>query len=266
MLTRNYHTHTYRCQHALGDVSDYAAAALEAGLTTLGMSDHAALPDDRWQTVRMAFHELDGYEAAIETARRKFPELQILKGMECEYAEEYHAYYEDELLGQRKFDYLIGAGHYTPYQGGWINSFEELDHPSHLRAYAKFLGEIMSTGLFAFIAHPDLFGCSNDRWNEDLTACSHDILQAAAETQVPLEINGLGLRKAPKQTSQGPRAQYPWIPFWEIAQDYPIRVICNSDAHKPGDVAAKLEETVQIARKFGLNLIEELPTQSNEPS
>ena len=62
MLQRNYHTHTYRCQHATGDVIDYAKAAIEAGLTTLGMSDHAALPDNRWNNVRMSMPELDDYE------------------------------------------------------------------------------------------------------------------------------------------------------------------------------------------------------------
>ena len=39
MLQRNYHTHTYRCKHATGDVIDYAKAAIEADLTTLGMSE-----------------------------------------------------------------------------------------------------------------------------------------------------------------------------------------------------------------------------------
>ncbi|MGA0127573.1 MAG: PHP domain-containing protein, partial [bacterium] len=153
MLQRNYHTHTYRCQHATGDVIDYAKAAIEAGLTTLGMSDHAALPDNRWNNVRMSMPELDDYEEAIELARKECPDLTILKGMECEYVEEFHSYLEDELLGVRGFDYLIGAGHYTPFEGGWLNSFEELNKAPHLRGYSSFLGKIMSTGLFAFIAH-----------------------------------------------------------------------------------------------------------------
>ena len=47
-ITKNYHTHTYRCQHASGDVEDYCEAAVEQGLQVLGISDHTALPDDRW--------------------------------------------------------------------------------------------------------------------------------------------------------------------------------------------------------------------------
>ena len=78
--------------------------------------------------------------------------------MECEYFPEFHAFYEDELLGRRGYDYLIGAGHYTPLEGSWQNSFANMDQPKMLNAYSRHLAEIMESGLFAFIAHPDLFG------------------------------------------------------------------------------------------------------------
>jgi histidinol-phosphatase (PHP family) len=258
MRHRNYHTHTFRCKHATGDVSDYAQAAVEAGLITLGMSDHTPLPNDRWLNVRMAYLELPEYEAAIATARARFPQLQIFKGLECEYALEFQSFLQEELLERRAFDYLIGAGHYTPFRGEWINSFEELNSAAKLRAYARHLETMMYAGLFAFIAHPDLFGCCNDDWNDDLSACAHDILQVAEATQVPLEINGYGFRKRPRHTSVGRRPPYPWRPFWEIAAEYKIRVICNSDAHHPADVAANLEDAHQLAQEFGLSVVEEL--------
>ena len=65
-IIKNYHTHTYRCQHASGDVEDYCQAAVEQGLQVLGISDHTALPDDRWPNVRMAFSDLPDYTAAID--------------------------------------------------------------------------------------------------------------------------------------------------------------------------------------------------------
>jgi histidinol phosphatase-like PHP family hydrolase len=51
--------------------------------------------------------ELDDYEEAIEFARKECSELAILKGMECEYVEEFHSYLQDDLLGERGFNYLI---------------------------------------------------------------------------------------------------------------------------------------------------------------
>ena len=57
----NFHTHTFRCKHATGDAADYCAVAVERGMQTLGFSDHAALPDNRWHRERMHYEELDGY-------------------------------------------------------------------------------------------------------------------------------------------------------------------------------------------------------------
>ena len=91
----NYHTHTYRCHHASGDVEEYAAEALKGGAEILGMSDHTPLPDRRWDWVRMAPEDLPGYIAAIDAAREKFPMLKILKGLECEYDAPYGDYYRE---------------------------------------------------------------------------------------------------------------------------------------------------------------------------
>ena len=68
-FVKNYHTHTFRCGHASGDVDDYCVAAKEHELQVLGMSDHTALPDNRWPRVRMDFSELDDYLGAIDRAR-----------------------------------------------------------------------------------------------------------------------------------------------------------------------------------------------------
>src|SRR5688572_6691111 len=120
----NYHTHTYRCGHASGDAIDYARVAAAAGMRALGMSDHVPLPDDRWAEVRMDLVELDGYLAAIARAAAAEPGLTVLTGAECEYDAPYHAFYQDELLGRRGFDYLIGAAHFTEIDGRWKGSFE----------------------------------------------------------------------------------------------------------------------------------------------
>ena len=157
-LTKNYHTHTYRCQHATGDVADYCQAALKQGLTVLGMSDHTALPDNRWAGVRMDFQELSGYCRAIDEARESFPNLTILKGAECELSDEYLAFYQETLLGEYQFDYLVGAAHYFPLNGEWIGAYGGADTATGLRAYADYFIKSMESGLFAFMAHPDLFG------------------------------------------------------------------------------------------------------------
>jgi histidinol-phosphatase (PHP family) len=251
-LTKNYHTHTYRCQHATGDVPDYCRAALEQGLTVLGISDHTALPDNRWPGIRMDIHDLPEYRQAIDEARDSFPQLTILKGAECEYADEYAAFYRETLLEQHQFDYLIGAVHFFPMHGEWIGSYGGADTIASLRAYTDHFIESMESGLFAFMAHPDLFGNSYLSWDINTIAASRDIFTAAAALRIPLEINGYGLRKQHIDTPEGKRRMYPWLPFWELAADYDIRVIVNSDAHRPEDVSSNMVEAAEIGERYGL--------------
>lgn len=253
-VTSNLHTHTYRCRHAAGNVADYCRAAIDRGLTILGFSDHTALPDNRWRGIRMDFAELPAYNRDVELAREQFPMLTILKGMECEYADEYVAYYRDTLLGELGFDYLVGAAHCFPYRGRWMDVYSGTTDSSTLRAYADYLIRAMASGLFTFIAHPDLFGNAYLCWDANATACARDILQAAEALHMPLEINGYGLRKPTIDTFEGRRHMYPWLPFWELAATYEIPVIVNSDAHRPEDVAANIGDGLAIAQAYHLPL------------
>lgn len=253
-ITKNYHTHTYRCQHASGDVKDYCEAAVEQGLQVLGISDHTALPDDRWPHVRMAFSELPNYTATIDAAILEFKDknLRVLKSAECEYAPEYHAYYQDTLLDELEFDYLIGAAHFFPMNNDWVSSFAGVNSSTALRAYADYFIESMESGLFTFMAHPDVFGACYHNWDSNVINASRDIFAAAESLQVPLEINGYGLRKPTITTDAGVRRGYPWQPFWELASEYNIKVIANSDAHRPQDVSSHIAEASAIGEKLGL--------------
>jgi len=259
VLKRNYHTHTYRCKHASGDCLDYARAASRLGMEVLGFSDHTPLPDGRWENVRMALEDLDGYEQAVRDSRRAFPELRVLLGMECEYTDELRAFLEDELLGARNYDYLIGAAHYIEIDDSWYGVFTNTGTAENLRRYVDQVISTLNSGLFAFIAHPDLFGCSHHQWNEDCKHAARDICQAAVQVDVPLELNGYGWRKPWIETPQGKRAMYPWLPFWEVAANEGAKVIINSDAHRPEDVGRGHAELEPIRRSLGLKRIDLLP-------
>lgn len=235
----NFHTHTFRCKHAKGDVEDYCRAAVEMGMETLGFSDHTALPDDRWLQARMPYIDLDDYVGAIDRARVNFPQLKILKGMECEYVPKLHSYYEDELLGERQFDYLVGASHFFLDDGEWRGTYGGTTDADSLRKYVDYTIDMMRTGLFDFIAHPDLFGNCYEHWDENTAAVSLDLLTAAKELDVGMEINALGLRKQAHKKPGNPFPLYPWLPFWEIAAECDAPVIVNSDAHRPQDLQGR---------------------------
>ena len=245
LITANYHTHTYRCKHASGTAGEYADAAAEKGLEVLGFSEHTPFPDDRWNDVRMDYRELDDYGREIDSLKVR-KDIMILKGMECDWVREYKNYFTDDFRGKRGYEYLIGSIHWFPVNGEWVFSYNS-NAAGNLKFYTKHMIEMIEAEIFDFIAHPDLFARFTDKWTEETDICSREICAAAEAYNVPLEINGYGLRKPKMDTADGKRYAYPHPRFWEIASDYKIKVICNSDAHSPEDVDASIDMCREIA-------------------
>lgn len=254
---KNYHTHTYRCKHAVGNVDDYVQAALRQKIEVLGISDHTPFPnDERWLKVRMAYKELDEYLMEIDKAREKYKAIKILKAFECEYLKDYHHFYKDVLIEQHKADYLILAGHEIDGTSPWNLTGMAKSLKEELKLYAEYLVKGMETGLFAFVAHPDVFGMFYLEWDDEAIAVSKYIIEAAAHYNMPLEINGYGLRKPEITTPQGIRRMYPLHKFWELASNYDISILANSDAHRPEDIDANIKEGYEIAHNYGLKKAE----------
>ncbi len=250
-ITSNHHTHTYRCKHASGDVPDYVRAARRAGLETLGMSDHTPLPDDFMSSMRMSMTELDAYMALIDASRG--PGLTVLKSMECDIHPRYFGFYREELLERRGCDYLVGALHWHRHGGEWLYA-GDITTPEELRTHADALIAGIESGLFDFIAHPDHFAAGYLRWDADAEACSRSIAQAARDRGVLLEINGNGFRKTPVMEGGRRRPPYPHRRFWEIVAEQGGGALCNSDAHRPDEVAASIDLCLALADELGLPL------------
>ena len=258
----NYHTHTYRCRHASGEVFEYAQAAIDAGLSELGISDHVPFPDGEWAASRMDISELPVYLQAIADARDSSAErLRILSGFECEWRADMHEYLKD-LSQTHSVDYLVAGVHWFPFEGDWFPS-TRIERSGELLAFTEYTVKTIESGLFSFLAHPDVFCAAWPVWNRDSVACARAILEAAADRRLPLEINGYGLRKPYVSTADGYRPQYPYIGFWELAAEYDIEAIVNSDAHRPMDVAAGLEEGRELAARFGIPVLETLNQTPN---
>jgi histidinol-phosphatase (PHP family) len=263
--TSNWHTHTARCKHASGTVADYCSAAAACGLINLGLSDHTPFEDERWPSVRMAMVELPAYRAEIEAARPLFPGLHLWAGLECEFRKELDGFYRDVLLHQFRMDYLVGAVHWFPFNGNWVSLEEPIvrNDRKALAAYVSHIIDCMKSGLFMFMAHPDAFAGFYVSWDSEAEAACRDILEAARDLGVPLEINAFGLRKPLIETPQGARRRYPWEPFWELAGEYGIAAVVNSDAHRPEDIDGKVDQALAWAVRFGVRLVELRPGNPN---
>lgn len=255
VLKVNLHTHTNRCRHASGTIQDYCREAQKAGIKILGFSDHGPFPDYEYHPERMYYSELPDYVREIEEAQAEFPDLILLKGLEMDYRPYLgKSFYEEEYFGRFGLDYLIGGQHYIPPSAA--NTAIHVDYISPLpisfmKKFAEASVVTMETGLIDYFNHPDLMAMSCDRWTPDHRAAMKDILDAAIDLDIPLEINAYGFRKPYIDTPDGRRPQYPWRPFWEMAAETKVKVVIGMDAHKPEDVHSNYAEVKAFADELG---------------
>ena len=176
----NFHTHTRLCKHADGEPIDYCREAVKQGVSVLGFSDHTPYPVKRWETVRMDLDQMPLYVNGIEAARREFPQLRIIMGMECEYDPAYANFFKDVLMGEYGCRYLVGAIHsYVDRNGEWKGLYGYRMTDENLRDFADHTVAAIQSGLYLFMAHPDVFGVSYEGWTAEATACCREICKAA---------------------------------------------------------------------------------------
>ena len=237
-MKANYHTHTARCRHAMGRDEDYVRAALRAGFDELGFADHMPWPFGGGfvSSIRMGMADLPDYIASVRQLQERYAgRLRIRLGLESEYFPRYR----DHMLRLRDegISYYILGQHYAdseednPYVG-----IECMTDEGVLR-YAESTVRAIRTGLFCYVAHPDLFMRHRDD-HEFTRACEQAtdmICQAAREADMPIEYNLLGLNSGLRGHFRG----YPSGPFWQYAKKYGNTVILGVDAHDP----ALLEDT-----------------------
>ena len=114
-MKANYHTHTYRCHHAVGTEREYVEAAIRAGLQILGFSDHSpyVFKDGHYSSFRMRPEELPEYVLTLSGLREEYKEqIQIHIGLEAEYYRENWSDYLNLLKGSG-VEYLILGQHYA---------------------------------------------------------------------------------------------------------------------------------------------------------
>ena len=257
----NFHTHTYRCKHAVGTVREMCQAAVEQGITTLGFSEHipflSAEMNVRYR--RIAPEELDLYRQEIREAQKEFPQLRIFAGMELECQEDYFTGYYPELRERLELDYMIGGTHYIYRPDGefvpaWIDA-AVLDMNDYRRCMEGNV-KLMESGLLLYLAHPDLFTKFFPRWTKEIETITRDMFACAEDLQIPLELNANGWRKKDRFYPDGTsRKLYPWLPFWELATEYKIKCVVGSDAHCPADAWGNTSDMVTFAQELGLPVV-----------
>ena len=249
---KNYHTHTKRCRHALGNDKEYVKKAIKAGITTLGFSDHAPMLfpiKDYYSTYRMFPDEVEEYVSSISILRDEYRDkIKIHIGFELEYFPKT----SDKVvqwLDEAGSEYYVLGQHFTD------NEYEPYAHycgspTDSTILFDKYIEQALAglrTDKFIYLAHPDLFNFtgSDEIYEQKMTY----FLTEIKKLSYPIEFNLLGFEK---------HRNYPNKKFWELAAKIGNDVVIGFDAHTPEVFENKriYDSAIQYLKKLNITPIE----------
>ncbi len=252
----NYHTHTALCGHAEGKMENYVRKAIEAGMTTLGFSDHTPnmFGKDNPRSA-MTFEQFEEeYIPTVEMLREKYKDqIDIKIGIESEYmgdmVEAHPRAQEFRKKLEEKLDYMILGQHYVFARNEDGSLSQPLRNSEKNSArypidYALTVVEGIRTGKFAYVAHPDIYlqkrydvpKSEKKEFMENARVAAELICDAAKEYDIPLEVNlgSLAATKAGiKKVLPNNEMEYPVPEFWKVAEERGCKVLIGVDAHTP---------------------------------
>ncbi len=252
----NYHTHTSRCFHANGADEEYVLKAIEAGFDEIGFSDHSPWNFENYIShMRMHESELSDYCNSVKNLREKYKDkISIKLGLECEYFPKYFPWLS-EMIEKHEIDYIILGHHFsTDETVGVYNG--ALNYKDELYTFRDDILEALDTGLFSYVAHPDIFMRGYPTFDEVCEEISRQIIKKAIETNTPLEFNLLGYSHSKNDGKQG----YPHPDFWKIASEMKPVVTVGIDAHTPEAYLDKdlFEQGYKELNRLGLKVADKI--------
>jgi histidinol-phosphatase (PHP family) len=237
------HIHTQRCGHATGTVDDYVREAVRAGLIGMAITEHLALPEefDPHSHLSMPACDLEDYLVEVDLAAQRYPDIQIVTGLEADYLPgreaETRAAIEDARHRADGARFVLGSVHFL---GSWafddphnVDEWDRRDVDAAWTEYFEVWCEAALTGMFDCMAHPDLpkkFGHFPGFDPADLYA---EAAGAAAAAGVAVEISTAGLRKPVAELYPGPDL----LRAFRLAG---VPVTVGSDAHEPREVGYRI--------------------------
>ena len=265
MQRTDYHTHTPLCLHAEGEPEQFVARALELGMLTYGIADHAPMPPemepyDNW---RMRCADAPAYREWIARARAAAGNrLRILTGLECDWLPGIESWVR-HLRQEFACDYLIGSVHYlrhgesvddSVYANRTITDSTEQDWLLYWQAVT----DMINSGLFDIVGHIDLVKIWGRVPQGDLSRYYTPALDALEHSGIAVEINTAGWHKHCAE-------QYPARGFLSELLARRIPIVINSDAHSPAHLSRGWEQAIALLQELTGHALQqrEIPAAHN---
>ena len=198
----------------------------------------------------MSVPETCEYLSSVYALKEEYKkEIAIYAGFEAEYFPDLFLNMM-RTLSDYSFDYLILGSHFLGSEETGTYSGDETSQESQLEHYVNQTTEGLKTGVFTYLAHPDLINYTgpSEIYSKHMTR----LCQAAKEADIPLEININGLIG---------KRWYPRRDFFSLAREQGNTIVLGVDAHDPHMFLHPeyLKEAESFAHDLGLTITEDIP-------
>jgi histidinol-phosphatase (PHP family) len=264
----DYHVHMIETgDFSIDYLLKYLEKAKEAGITELGISEHAymfyetkQILSNPWVENRRKLHFEDYYQLFKEAKAQGLP---IKMGIEMDYTPGKEKEMED-FINTYPFDYVIGSVHWI---GDWgidlaiyRSEYEKRDIYEVYEQYFDQIVTLAESKLFSFVGHIDLikiFSYKPD--DQSFVEKLYDrAALALAKTGTCIEISTAGLRKPVGEI-------YPDPILLKKCYEAGVGIVLSSDAHAPKHVGYKYHESIELARSVGYKEIQVFTNREKEP-
>ena len=253
MISFDYHSHNWRCGHAVGELTDYIEQALALGMCAFGVSDHGPaywLPGDHAQPrIQMALSQLPGYVAEAVALKARFAgQITVSVGLEADFIEGQEAALA-ALLAAHPFDHVLGSVHYV----GGTNVFDasrwEREEPEAVfREYYHLVGVAARTGLFDILSHLTVIETYAPPIPDSLAAELYPKVAAEiAAAGCVVEVNTSAYRKCPQWNEPYPNRRM----LQELIR-CGVPLTFGSDCHQPSEVGFARDEVAMVLAELGV--------------
>jgi histidinol-phosphatase (PHP family) len=261
------------CEHAEGTLRSVVEAAVAAGLTTFGLSEHAPRSEDRFLypterrkgfTVERLQSDFDAYVAEAKTLAREFSDrVEILVGFEAEVVPA--ASYVDEMLGIREkyaLEYMVGSVHHVgeiQIDGTTEEFHDAVAESGGIESlavrYYDTVAEMVAQLKPEVVGHLDLIRRNTpadaNLETAAIVAAADRALEAVKESRAILDLNTAGWRKG-----LGNPYPAPWLV--RRANQLGIGFCFGDDSHSGTQVGHGIDRAREYLLELGVTSIRSL--------
>ena len=199
----------------------------------------------KWLKTNKFKHTIDDYFNFMAQLREHGYEAKI--GIEvCNFQNQAKV---REILDKYPFDYVIGSIHFIR---GWAYDSEEIKAEWQQHSlediyewYTQEIEHLCAGGLYDVLGHPFNIRLYKYFPDFDVTPYLLRAVQALKKADMGIDVNTGTYYRYPVQEIS------PYGDFLKLAKEYELPIITSSDAHKPEDCGAYIDDAIKYVKEYG---------------